>query len=376
MKLIEYLKGNGLQCLIDTYHLRATYSEIYPELVCLCYDQVNTPKNEITNECRGIIINKDTFEIVCCPFTRFGDYSPKSKYTFYLSNFRYYEKIDGSLISMYFYNGAWNVSTKGTPNANGNVRGLELSYAEYFWQTWNEYKYELPNHVDYTYIFEFKFPSEFQFLTKCEKPSITLIGLRNIITLKEYPIEKIGQNWNIAAKKEADINDLVNIAYDLNPLENEGFVLVDCMFNRLKLKSPAYDLLGLLKKESELYDFEKNRGIRHNNRKLLLRISKYIGKSHKEIKHFVNYLESKYCYDLAFEYKNINQAKNELHWELDKELIAIQHLEGKDLGIFSKTHKYSDTLFLLKKIGNTKAFIRNLSENKYVTMLKTHLHER
>ena len=346
MKLIEYLQENGLQSLIDTYHLRANYSDIYPELVCLCYDQVNTPKNEITNECRGIIINKDTFEIVCCPFTRFGDYSPKSKYTFYLSNFHYYEKIDGSLISMYFYKGVWNVSTKGTPNANGNVRGLELSYAEYFWQVWNEQGYELPNHVDYTYIFEFKFPSEFQFLTECEKPSITLIGLRNIITRNEYPIEKIGQNWNIARKNEADINDLVDIAYDLNPLQNEGFVLVDCMFNRLKLKSPAYDLIGLLRKESELYDSEKNSGIRHNNRKLVLRISKY-----RRCYELQLYL---FKYDgLAIYYESVCEAYKALVIELTAILAEMQHLEGKELALAYKSHKYSDVIFSLKKSENT-----------------------
>jgi len=62
--LISYLKLFGLQALIDTYSIKAHYSNEYPELVCLCYSHTDTPKNDITNDCRGIILNKDTFEII------------------------------------------------------------------------------------------------------------------------------------------------------------------------------------------------------------------------------------------------------------------------------------------------------------------------
>ena len=42
-------------------------------------------------------------------------------------------------------------------DANGNVRDVDVTYAEYFWQTWRELGYDMPTDKRVTYIFEFKF---------------------------------------------------------------------------------------------------------------------------------------------------------------------------------------------------------------------------
>lgn len=186
MKLIEFLKKEGLTKLSEKFNITVKPSVVNPELVCLTYSQLNTPKNEITNECRGIVLNKDTFEIVCYPFTRFNDYNPKVDIGFDKSNFKIFEKVDGSLMSVYFYKNEWRVSTKSTCDGNGMVLAQNCTYSEYFWKVWNKLGYDLPTDTKCTYIFEFKFPSETQFITKSTDETITLIGCRDIITYKEY----------------------------------------------------------------------------------------------------------------------------------------------------------------------------------------------
>ena len=44
-------------------------------LVMLKYSQIDSDfKNEIVRECRGLILDEDTFEPVCVPFFKFGNY--------------------------------------------------------------------------------------------------------------------------------------------------------------------------------------------------------------------------------------------------------------------------------------------------------------
>lgn len=380
MKLIEYLKNNGIEKLVSDYHVRATYSTKYSELVCLCYDHTNTPKNEITNECRGIILNKDTFEIIAYPFTRFSDYNPKGKQNFDFDNFSAYEKVDGSLITMYYYAGVWNIGTKGTPDAHGFIRGLDTTYNEYFWQVWDKLGYELPESgFDYfTYIFEFKFPSESQFITECKKPTITLIGCRSLFgPFPEVDLKSKKWNWDIppyknwitAQKYEIGIGDLVNKSYYLNPFKSEGYVLVDSKFNRLKLKSPAYDLILLLKSEfqSEFQSEEKIEEVRNHNKRILIKISKYFAPNKSEVSFqwFYNY--------------NYKQFIGILEWreltafELNRALSEIQGLDGKELGLLCKTHQYGSILFMLKKYGSAELLFRNISEKTYCDLFTNYL---
>ena len=89
---------------------------MYPELYVLNYNQIDSPKNHpITNECRSLVLgSKDnglTFFAVSRAFDRFynmfeNDYAPD------VSELACYEKIDGSLISVFHYNGEWLYRTK------------------------------------------------------------------------------------------------------------------------------------------------------------------------------------------------------------------------------------------------------------------------
>jgi len=349
--LISYLKEKGIAALCSEFHIKADYSLIYPELVCLCYHHTKSPKNEITNDCRGIIINKNTFEIVCYPFRRFFDYNENVKTNFDFSSFYFAEKVDGSLCNVWFYDGTWNVSTKSSADASGMIKHVGMSYADYFWYVWNEKKYEYELNRDYTHMFEFKFPSDTQFITRTTAESISLIGQRNNKTLQEFGIMTENVCYDFEALKQ--------IVNNLNPVTCEGYVLIDENFNRLKLKSPAYDLLALLKKGNDNYA---------HNKEILIKVSKYFDKFHIN---FNTFLQDRY--DLKETFIVIVRAKRCLLNDLKDELQNISHLEGKELGLYAKDSNFNKVLFQLKKAGDEFKLLEQISISTYISLIKLYL---
>ncbi len=104
MKVIEYLKLNGLNDLQSNYNIKVKkYKE--EGLIVLNYDQVFSPKNILTDECRGLILDLN-YNLVSRAFDRFYNYGERNQDSL-KSKFQVYEKIDGSLIKIYFYK-KWN----------------------------------------------------------------------------------------------------------------------------------------------------------------------------------------------------------------------------------------------------------------------------
>jgi hypothetical protein len=320
-------------------------------LVCLCYHHTKSPKNEITNDCRGIIINKDTFEIICYPFRRFFDYNENVKTDFDFSSFYFAEKVDGSLCNVWFYDGTWNVSTKSSADASGMIKYVGMSYADYFWHVWNEKQYEYDLDKDFTHMFEFKFPSDTQFITQATTESISLTGQRNNKTLQEL--------GTISENVCYDFEGLKQIVNNMNPVTCEGYVLIDENFNRLKLKSPAYDLLALLKKGDDNYA---------HNKEILIKVSKHFDKFHIN---FNKLLQDRY--DLKETFIVIVRAKRYLLNDLKDELKNISNLESKELGLYAKDSKFNKVLFQLKKVGNEFKLLDKISISTYISLIKLYL---
>ena len=126
MKVIEYLKEYGLEKLNQEY---GVITKIYDEgLIVLNYDQINSPKNDITSECRGLILDRE-FKVVSRSFDRFFNYGENFA-TFDPNKAIAYEKIDGSLIKIYNWKGTWYVSTRGTAFAESGVNGWGITFKD------------------------------------------------------------------------------------------------------------------------------------------------------------------------------------------------------------------------------------------------------
>ena len=366
MELIKFLKENGLQALQDKYKVKATFSQNYPELVCLVYDQLETPKNAITNDCRGIVLNANTFDIIAYPFTRFNDYNPKQPTEFDKNNFRCFEKIDGSLISMYYYKGKWNISTKSQPDASGFIRGVEKTYSEYFFDVFKKKRMSEPKFTNRTYIFEFKFPSDTQFITTTTIPEITLIGCRDLETLKEISIDQVQEeqgDWFTPEEYFFDsFDEVLDYVKTLDPSYSEGVVVCDENFNRLKIKSPAYDLIALLRRPTG--NFAKDVEIERNNLNRLIKISQNC-----EYDRFLDKFE-----ELKPIWKKIMSAKKKLTNEIFKLKERLNELQPNQFGLATKDNKdYAKIAFQLKQADSTEKYLENCPDKTYLELLKKHL---
>ena len=147
MLIQEYLRTKTLAELNADLGIKATRHKTYPNLVLLKYDQIDSPQaHPIVVECRGLILDEaNDWEVVCRPYDRFFNYGDGHASDIDWTTARVYEKLDGSLMMLYWYDEKWHVASSGTPDAGGQVnQETGLTFADLFWKTWNDLGYKLP----------------------------------------------------------------------------------------------------------------------------------------------------------------------------------------------------------------------------------------
>ena len=202
-------------------------------------------KKDLCREARGIIINTKTFEVVCWPYGKFFNWNEPWASVVDWETAEVQEKVDGSLIKLWYYDGEWRWSTNNVIDASDcKVNSLDLTFMELIERT-KEYKnldYDALNR-DYTYMFELVSPEN-----RVEVPyTETMLyhtGTRNCKTgeeLKTYIGARQPKVYPICG--ERSLNAVRIMADKLNPdgeLQYEGFVVVDKNFRRLKVKTEEY----------------------------------------------------------------------------------------------------------------------------------------
>ena len=212
--------------------------------------------NPIVQEARGIIIDYERLEVVCWPFRKFGNHNESYADKIDWNNAVVLEKVDGSIIKLWYnvLTGAWQFSTNGMIDANNaNINTLSsVSYGDLIRQAnnYDDIPFDTLN-KDYTYIFELVSPQA-RVVIKYDETSLYHLGTRNNITGKEMDID-IGIKKPKAYKINS-LNDCIFAASELNKnteaddeISNEGFVVVDKNWNRVKVKSPDYIMMHRLK---------------------------------------------------------------------------------------------------------------------------------
>jgi hypothetical protein len=159
---------------------------------------------------------------------------------------RILEKVDGSLIKLWHDAGSWHVSTNGTIDAkDANVNSSGLNYRDIFDRIVSID--DITGHLDAgsTYMFELVSPDT-RIIVKYPEAKLYFLGARNNDTLQEYQISddlalRFRQNGILFPREYSagSIDDVVALAQQLDPNE-EGFVVVDSDYHRVKVKSPLY----------------------------------------------------------------------------------------------------------------------------------------
>lgn len=250
----EYLQNHSLEELQTNLGVYATQHPIYLNLWHLAYDQLEAAAvkdHPIVRECRGLILDRSNdWSVVSYPFNRFFNWGETDQALDW-NTVRVQEKVDGSLMIMYYYEGLWHVSTKGSPSASGNVGDYPFTFAQLFWHIWKaQFGLDALAQLNHTFTYMFELTSVYNRVVTNQVGNegiLTLLSVRNIDSFQELPVSQfVGLN-PVSEFLLHNINQVLAAADHLDPLEQEGYVLVDGAWNRLKVKSPRYVLIHHLK---------------------------------------------------------------------------------------------------------------------------------
>ena len=209
----------------------------------------------IVQEARGIIIDTERCEVVSWPFRKFGNHNEGYADTIDWSSARVLEKVDGSIIKLWYDHarGEWQFSTNGTIRAElAAVEGqLGLSYGDVIRRADNYGDIPFERLArDSTYIFELVSP-ETRVVIDYGVTTLYHLGTRSNITGLER-CEDIGIKTP-ASYSITSLADCLTAAAALNDgcegdtVSNEGFVVVDADYHRVKIKSPDYIVMHRLR---------------------------------------------------------------------------------------------------------------------------------
>lgn len=204
------------------------------------YSQIESDFSlDIVKEARGLILEDETWNIVCYPFKKFFNYGEAYADKIDWKSANVTSKEDGSLIKVYYYNGEWKVGTNGTIDAEDAdlVDGVYNNFRELFDAAAKNSGLDYDKlDVRYTYIFELCSPFN-QIVCPQNETKIFHIGTRNNLTEKEEEID-IGVE-KPKMYKLSSLEDCIAMAKTFD-FTQEGFVVKDKNYNRIKVKSEDY----------------------------------------------------------------------------------------------------------------------------------------
>jgi hypothetical protein len=238
------------------------------QLVSLKYNMIDSPMDvPIVQQCRGMVVDTTRKIVLAWPYNKFWNHGEGAAAPIDWTTARVQEKLDGSLMLLYWNGEAWAVASSGHPTAGGSVRStgtrseVGSTFRDLFWKVWNDTGMRLPDdrfisskNQGWTFMFELC-AAENRIIVKHEKPQIILHGARDFLGV-EISVGFVGgtrHGWPIVNEYALDsIESCLTAAETLEPFNQEGFVVVDTKFNRVKIKSPKYVALHHLKGEFSL----------------------------------------------------------------------------------------------------------------------------
>lgn len=260
LEVVKYLKSDKtLDDLKSEFAIKYSFDE-KRELVILNYDQIESPKTHpIVMECRSLILEVNTWEIISQAFYRFFNYGEANTNNFDFSNAVILEKIDGSLIHFFNYKDEWRMATRGIIDGNNKVGDFNITFKDLFDLALTSHPY-LMNAITPTLNYTFELVSVYnKIVTSYKNTELYLINARNKKTGKELhrdELEIISDNIGCKIPKLYHLNNLNDIKESFKQLNSsdEGYVCVDyntiicnTNFSRVKVKNPSYLALAHLK---------------------------------------------------------------------------------------------------------------------------------
>lgn len=220
------------------------------KLILFKYNQIDSDFNEeICCEARGLILEEGTWRVVRMAFKKFFNlgepFAAQLDWSTAVGN----EKLDGSIISVFFYDGKWRIATNSTIDAfkaELNGVGPYKTFGELFESVLPLSRFsEFSNILTHQcYTFELVSPYN-KVVIDYPETKVYLLSIRNMNTLVEphlYAVEMFADANGMAVPKRYDLNDETDYRQlvEQMPEGHEGVVVRDANGERVKIKTLLY----------------------------------------------------------------------------------------------------------------------------------------
>lgn len=273
MPLFEYIENKPFEQIKEELEAEPLNIKVNEkDNLYLCkYNQIDSDFNyKMVRQCRGIILEKNTNKVIAFPFSKFFNIQEGHADKVDFINSSISSKIDGSLIKIFYYNNKWNIASNGTIDAKDAeatdlLTGRKFNFHDLFHESLKEQGLtfqELSEKMipGFTYIFELVHPIS-RIVVKYEKPDLYLIGIRNNETMQEIDTfddkeELVNKIISLGIKRPKTYKftskEEMLAASKILTADEEGYVVRDNNFCRVKCKSPLYLKMHHLKSNGEL----------------------------------------------------------------------------------------------------------------------------
>ena len=241
------------------------YEELNLRLVKYNKNETNMD-NEISQKCRGLIMEKDTNKIICMPPMKSMDL--KIFLNLYnLENCVVEEFIDGTMINMWYYKDDWHISTRSSIGAKCRWYSRR-HFSELFAES-NQLDFSKLN-TELFYSFVLQHP-ENRIVTCYTEPKVALVFVGRVNeenNIESISLEKSARELNVSIPISYDF---ISIEQMLSFIEKQNFefqgLVIKHGIYRTKIRNPNYNyarqLRGNTKNMKYLYfDLikQKNKG--------------------------------------------------------------------------------------------------------------------
>lgn len=263
LQIQKFIRQQGLEKAVKVFQLK---TREYNHKVLLKYNQLVSPtimSNIEVQECRGLILEKGTWDVMSLAFTKFFNAEEGNAAKIDWNTAHVLEKLDGTCIQVYWdwVNEEWYAGTTGTAEGEGEVNNkMGTTFNSLFWDTVTKQYALNPCMFDKNHVYVFELTTPYNIVVKPHgESSATLLTVRNRVTLHEVSwkdLTMIAESLRVPLVKRFDLNakDVGTLlrTFEGMPWSEEGYVVVDANFNRIKIKNPAYVAVhGLKGKSSE-----------------------------------------------------------------------------------------------------------------------------
>lgn len=191
-------------------------------------EQYEKTWNEITLICRGLILDA-AYHVVARPFPKFFNLGELDELQIPELDFEVYEKMDGSLGILYWYNDQPYIATRGSFNSVQAKKANEMLYGAY--------KDCIPKlECNKTYLFEIIYPENRIVLDYGNQEALVLLAVVETQTGNECLLQDLGFP---VVKRYDGIKNIAAIR-EMNDDTKEGFVIRFADNFRVKIKFKEY----------------------------------------------------------------------------------------------------------------------------------------